>query len=1353
MILNTHPDMPIKIGTQNENNTGSPSGHYFSGSIARVRIHDGVLSPADILNNFHEDNPVVFASNPDPADGVNAGPEVWEGNVYMILNFTPGAGSVTNTAYFSDVERDVIDRDPDHSLGDTPPWPGQGFVVGYDDDGIPEYARAPLVAGTTYYWAIDCFDGATAHSGAVWSFTVMSEEAWGPNPADGESLVVADPSPTLTWNLGNVDIEGKTLSYNMYIGTDRAAVEAVATGDTVSPLYADNVDTESFLAEGLGTDTEYFWRVDTRLAATRPPFPITITKGNVWSFTTAPPGIGTILREWWAYPTEDWNNDLNILKNDPRYPDNPDGSEEVTIFEGPTNWDPIPGDIPNSYGSRLHGWLHVAESGDYTFWIASDDNGELWLSTDEDPANAVLISYVTAWAVPRDFDDPDVFPSDPIYLEGGRKYYISGIMKEGGGGDNIAAAWSGPDTGDVREVIPGNHLSPFVPVAAHNPDPADASFDAPLDVVLRWLAGIDESTGSPYTTQRVYIGSDPIDVANATTESPEYEGTTTDSNQYGPLSLSYYDRVYWRIDGVSPDTGAVQYPGPVWTFKAAPDPGAIVDPNLRLWLKFDGDALDSSGYGRDGTEINGPYSVGSGGATYSIGYDDQAIVLDGADDYVDLPIGADIASLGSSTFAAWVNFSNLGGAWQRIFDFGSGTGTYLFLCPRIGTGGVMRFAIKPPGAGEQIVDTTDTLAGDWHHLAVTIDAALTTANVYLDGEVVGTNAGVTLTPSDVGHSSQNWIGRSQFVADGYFNGAIDDFRIYDIAKDAMGVAEIMRINLSWAWNPSPENRAQDVGRNVTMSWNPGDGATAHSVYLGADDPANMILVAGPQAATEYTPPGGLDLGTTYYWAVTESPAMETGRTWEFTTSNYLTVDNMESYTPWTMPGNNIFEAWRDGEGNCIEGNGNDTGSTVTENMDASFVLGGLQSMKYEFDNDGLVYSPCTMTNTPRPYLYSRIEAQVATLPSGIGANWTVDGVKALQINFMGQLGNSTTEPLWVQLQDSSKTYGTKVFYGDQEGETIADMNNPSWHQWDIDLADFNVNLTNVVSIVIGIGNEGSATPGGSGTIYIDEIRLYTPRCMPNRAKPEADFDNSCQVDYPDVAELFEAWLLQAHPEDVWTAKAPWTSVDVGDVNQPGNFADLGGGQYTITGGGADIWGANDAFHYAYKPLSGDGQMTVRVTDISGPSTNDWRKAGIMIRETLDPDSSHAFMCITPAGGGGSSFQWRSTLDGDNNNQDGPAGVTMPQCIRLLRMGDEFRAFRYAGGEWVQHGNHVTVPMAQDVYIGLAVTSHDYNNETTATFDRLCNDDFVAMDLVEDNLVNFEDYAELLNQWLDQVFWP
>jgi len=101
IALASHADSPIKIGTQNNDTAGSPSSHYFSGSIAVVRIHDGVLSPADIVNNFQV-SPVGGASVPIPADGSTAKPTVSGANVYVVLNYTPGEGAIKHTGYFSD---------------------------------------------------------------------------------------------------------------------------------------------------------------------------------------------------------------------------------------------------------------------------------------------------------------------------------------------------------------------------------------------------------------------------------------------------------------------------------------------------------------------------------------------------------------------------------------------------------------------------------------------------------------------------------------------------------------------------------------------------------------------------------------------------------------------------------------------------------------------------------------------------------------------------------------------------------------------------------------------------------------------------------------------------------------------------------------------------------------------------------------------------------------------------------------------------------------------------------------------------------------------------------------------------
>jgi hypothetical protein len=131
----------------------------------------------------------------------------------------------------------------------------------------------------------------------------------------------------------------------------------------------------------------------------------------------------------------------------------PNLTGERTIFEAPTN-------VGSNFGTRVRGYICAPMSGNYTFWIASDDHGELWLSTDTDPANKRRIAYHTGWTSPRQWTKYATQQSSPIALVAGQQYYIEALYKEDEGGDNMAVGWQLPD-GAVERPVPGNRLSPL----------------------------------------------------------------------------------------------------------------------------------------------------------------------------------------------------------------------------------------------------------------------------------------------------------------------------------------------------------------------------------------------------------------------------------------------------------------------------------------------------------------------------------------------------------------------------------------------------------------------------------------------------------------------------------------------------------------------------------------------------------------------------------------------------------------------------------------------------------------------------------------------------------------------------
>lgn len=465
---------------------------------------------------------------------------------------------------------------------------------------------------------------------------------------------------------------------------------------------------------------------------------------------------------------------------------------------------------PGVSGFLMNDW-HVFSSSDLATWT---DHGE------------VLRIQDFSWAV------ADAWASHVVQRNGRFYWYVSANGRDTSTWMDIGVAVATSPTGPFRDAIGGPLVTDRTPNAsALNIDPAVfvdddgqaymywGSFFAPravrlnadmisLNGAVMTPQGLTGFWEAPWLHKRngVYYlsyaaGGNPATIEYATSSSPlgpwthrgrvlqrtssptnhhsifEYRGQwyvayhTADAPGGGEFRRSVaVDQLFYNADGTIRTV--------VQTRTGVPPVGGT---GPLAWYRFDETsgttASDASGNGRTATLVNGP--------TWTAGRSGNAVNLDGANDHVALPSGI-VSGLNDYTIAGWVRLDTTG-PWRRIFDFGSSTAANMFLTPSAGDGGPLRFAITTGGNGaEQRINAASPLpAGTWKHVAVTL--AGSTGILYVDGAEVGRNSAMTLRPSSLGATTRNWIGRSQYAADAFLDGQVDDVRVY---PRALGATEI-----------------------------------------------------------------------------------------------------------------------------------------------------------------------------------------------------------------------------------------------------------------------------------------------------------------------------------------------------------------------------------------------------------------------------------------------------------------------------------------------------------------------------------------------------------------------------------
>jgi hypothetical protein len=292
---------------------------------------------------------------------------------------------------------------------------------------------------------------------------------------------------------------------------------------------------------------------------------------------------------------------------------------------------------------------------------------------------------------------------------------------------------------------------------------------------------------------------------------------------------------------------------------------------------------------------------------------------------------------------------------------------------------------------------------------------------------------------------------------------VDEFDVVDTYKgDIWSFTTVGAVS-----SPAPVNGAVDVTQTPTLTWTPGVFADTHEVYFGTDA-ASLELKGSGNIGAESFEPGQLEWNTAYYWRIDEANAANadspwTGPLWSFTTANFLIIDDMESYNDINEGeegSNRIYIAWVDGFDDPT--NGALVGYDQPPFAEQTIVNNGNQSMPMFYDNS--------------------VGKSEATLTLTSNRDWTVNGVDTLTIWFRGNSSNAA-EQMYVTLNGTAK-----VDIDNSDAATTT-----RWTQWNIPLqafADQGVNLANVTSITLGLGNRSNPVAGGSGTMYVDDIRLY-----------------------------------------------------------------------------------------------------------------------------------------------------------------------------------------------------------------------------------------------------------------------
>lgn len=397
---------------------------------------------------------------------------------------------------------------------------------------------APIKGATGASYTIT--SASLAQSGAIYSVKVSNGFS-SATSGDAVVTVTADgTAPTLVSAIGSGSLAEATLSFSETVSSataTNAANYTLSGGATVSGARLLGDGKTVVLATSAQTPgTAYTVTVngikDTSAAGN------SIAANSTATFTAWVLSPGFLLRE--VFSNIGGGVLVADLTNNAKFPSNPDVREYVSLFETPV-------DSADNYGEKVSGYVIPSETGNYVFYVCSDDGSALFLSTDENPANKVQIAREPTWnnsrqwlaTTRRNATTPEN-RSAPIALTAGKRYYVEALMKEGGGGDNLGVTWQLPS----QKVAPANGTPPLggsVIATYANPDGADITITqqpanvtvletSPLPTATLKVTATAKTAASTNQTILYQWQKNGVDIAGANSSSYSTPGLTPADN-------------------------------------------------------------------------------------------------------------------------------------------------------------------------------------------------------------------------------------------------------------------------------------------------------------------------------------------------------------------------------------------------------------------------------------------------------------------------------------------------------------------------------------------------------------------------------------------------------------------------------------------------------------------------------------------------------------------------------------------------------------------------------------------------------------------------------------------------------